>query len=770
MTHNTPTPHFPRRDFLKAAGLLTVGFTLGRAEAAAPGLKLGPYGPPKEELDTWIAVDRSGVVTLYSGVSDLGSGNHTGLLQIVAEELDVAFGSTRFFGPDTDRTPDQFVSSGSRSIAVNGIPIRRAAAQARDALVNMAAKVLNAPAGQLRVEDGVVSVVGAPQRRVSYGDLIGDNRFNLKINEKIKTKPPSDYKIVGTAVPRIDFPEKITGSFEYVQNVRLPGMLHGRVVRPPAHGATALEVDEQSVAKIPGLVKVVRKGDLIGVVCEREEQAIKAAAALQIKWSRWAELPEMKDLHGLLREAPEFPSGYTAYGRKSPGGILANEGDADKALAGAAKTVTATYESPYHSHGSIGPSCCVADVRADGVTLWAATQTPYGLREAVAKFLGHADNNKVRLIFAQGAGCYGQNGADDVAIDAVVLSQAVGRPVRVQWSRADEHGWETYKSARTSDLTGGLDAEGKIVGWKTLSWTYSGYSRPEYHAPLQGGEPGSLVTARLAGWPDTGLEEGYNGSTLEAVPEYYDIHNMNVVIKYLGPASHRDGSIRIRTGSLRGVGAPDNLFAVESFMDELAAAANLDPVEFRRRHLTDERSLAVLNTVAERAGWKPRKAPRSVSDISSGRGVAMFIESNNRTRVASVFDVDVNRKTGAIKVKRVTVAIDVGLAVNPESVKSQVEGSVIQGISRLTEEITFDRSRITSLDWATYPILTFEDVPEQIDITIIQRPEFAASGAGEGATKNVWPGIANAIFDATGVRLRRLPLKPDTVRQALAQA
>lgn len=761
-------PHLGRRHFLKSVGALAIGFSLSGVTAnsgIAATLALGPYGPSLEELDSWIAIDGNGIATLYTGVCELGTGNNTALLQVMAEELDVAFEHARIVTPDTDRTPDQFVSSGSRSIAYHAKPIRQAAAEARHALLVLAAKRLKTPLEQLTVQDGVISVLSAPKRRVSYGQLIGGRRFDLRVSGTVKPKDPSQHKIVGTSARRIDIPEKVTGAFTFMQDVKVPGMLHGRVVRPPAHGASVVAIEEKSIAHLRGIVKVVRKADLIGVVCHREEQAIEAARQLKVTWSPWADLPDMKDIYQKIRTIPPYLKGVP---EKFPGGVLAQDGDVEGALASAAKTVMATYEGPYHLHGSIGPSCAVADVRPDQVTIWSATQTPYGLREAAAQFLGLA-NDKVRVIFAEGSGCYGQNGADDVVIDALVMSQAVGKPVRVQWMRADETGWETYKTARVTDLRGGLDASDKIIAWESNAWGFSGYSRPEYHEPRQGGKPGSLVTAQLAGWTEPGLEEGFNGIALESVPNY-GVASKRVVFNYLGPTSHRQGPLRLRVGSMRGVGSPDNVFAVESFVDELAAAAGADPVQFRLKHLTDPRSVAVLRAATERAEWEPRpahSAPAQNGDISTGRGVAI-VGAGKGTHVASVFEVDVNRKTGFIRVRRVTVAHDCGLIVNPDGIRNQIEGGVIQGISRgLMEEVTFDSSRVTSLDWATYPIITFADVPDEIDIVLLNRPDLPASGAGEPSTENVWAGIANAVFDAVGIRLRRLPFTAQRVKEAL---
>jgi CO/xanthine dehydrogenase Mo-binding subunit len=771
-TNNTK---MARRDLLKGGGVLIVEFALRGVSSAATAigtakphkLELGPYGPPEDQLDSWLEITADGRVALFSGCSELGTGSSTALGQIVAEELDVPFERVKLTLPDTSRTPDQFVTSGSRTISIHSRPIRQASAEARAALVDLAAKRFNVSAEHIVTRNGIAMVRGAKNKQVTYGQLIGGKQFNLKVTNKIKPKSPKDYTIVGTSVKRWDIPGKVFGTFQYVQDVKVPGMLHGRVVRPPAHGASVVSINEQSVAKISGLVKVVRVVDLVGVVCQREEQAIAAARALEVKWSDWAELPNMEDLHKTIRNLPEFPSGYP---KDVPGGVLAKKGDVETGIRQAAEVVEATYYSAFNHHGSIGPSCAVADYRTDGVTIWCGTQTPYGTREAVAKFLGMT-NDKVRLIFAEASGCYGQNGADDVVIDALVLSRAVGKPVRVQWSRADENGWESYKAARVSECRAGLDANGKIVAWDAQTWGQSGYSRPGYHEPKHGGEPGSLVTAQLAGWDKPGLEEGFSGAAGNFIPVYDDIPNKRVVFTYLGPASHRQGPLRIRVGSMRGVGSPDNIFVAECFMDELAAAAGMDALEFRLKHLPFDRGVSCLNTAAQRAKWQTRvsHSQPSSGDIARGRGVAL-VGTDTETSVAGIYEVEVNRKTGVVRVPRVVIAHDCGLVVNPGAVRNQIEGGVIQSLSRaLKEEVKFDRSRVTSLDWVSYPIIKFDEIPDEIDIVLLDRPDLPPMRVGEPASETVWPGVANAIYDAIGVRLRQLPFTPERVLRELNQ-
>jgi nicotinate dehydrogenase subunit B len=754
--------NLPRRDLLKGAGALVIAFALG---GKASAIELGPYGPDDNAIDSWLAIHEDGTATLFSGCSELGTGSSTGLMQVMAEELDIPFARVKIQFPDTNLTPDQFVSSGSRTISAHARPIRQAAAEARAVLAELAAKRLNVQAGRIVTKDGVASVRGEPARQVTYAQLIGGKIFNAKVTGKVKPKAVADYTLVGQPVKRWDVPEKVFATFTYMQDVKVPDMLHGRMVRPPAHGASVVSIDEGSVAHLPGFVKLVRVADLVGVICQREEQAIAAAQTLKVTWSEWTGLPNMSDLHQAIRNLPEYPEGYP---KDAPGGVLAQSGDLKAGLAKAKTVVRATYTSPYHHHGSIGPSCAIADVRADGVSIWCGTQTPYGTREAAAKFLG-LPNDRVHLMYYEASGCYGQNGADDVIIDALVLSRAVSKPVRVQWSRADENGWEAYKAARISECEGGLDETGKIVAWDARTFGLSGYSRPEYHEPKHGGEPGSLVTAQLAGWEKPGLEEGFSGAAGNFEPVYEDLPNKRVVFTYLGPASHRQGPLRIRVGSMRGVGSPDNIFVAECFMDELAAAANMDALEFRLKHMPRARGIAVLKAAAEKAKWQTRvsHSHNPQGDVVRGRGIAL-LGSNTDTNVAGIYEVAVNRRSGVVRVERVTIAQDNGLTVNPDAVKNQIEGGIIQSTSRaLKEEVVFNRSRVTSLDWSSYPIMRFDEIPDAVDIVLVSRPDLPPMRVGEPASESAWPGIANAIYDATGVRMRQMPFTPKRVLEAL---
>ncbi len=549
--------------------------------------------------------------------------------------------------------------------------------------------------------------------------------------------------MVGASVPRVEIPAKVAGIHEYVQNVRLPGMLHGRVVRPSSIGARFERVDEDSLRGLPGLVKIVRTADFVGVVCEREEQAIRAAQALQVTWREAATLPEMSELYPTLRAMQTTDK------------TLMDVGDVGGALAGAAKTAHATYEWPFQMHGSIGPSCAVADVRPDGATIWCASQGVFALRPALAQLL-KLPPEQVRVIFAEGAGCFGHNGQDDAAADAALLSQAVGRPVRVQWMRHDEHGWEPKGCPMVMDVRGGLDGPGAVIAWDYAVWSPTHFSRPA-------GNAGNTLAGQLVGLTPKTV---FIGGDRNARHSYVG-PNTRVIIHWLA-------AVPLRVSTLRGLGAPQNSFANESFMDELAAAAGADPVEFRLRHLKDPRAIAVLKAVAKLAGWTSRPSPKPGAGgggIAAGRGVAFLQYDNTDAYVAAVAEVEVNRTGGQVRVRRVAIAHDCGLIINPNGLKNQIEGNVIQAISRaLKEEVVFDRSRVTSLDWKSYPILTFSEVPERVEIELLNRPDQPAVGAGEPTTCPIPAAIANAIFDATGVRLRAVPFTPDRVKAGLAQA
>jgi len=723
-----------RRQFLKSAGALVVAFGLPvelRAQTLARDGNFGGPLPPNQ-LDSWLMVQKDGSITVMTGKVELGTGVSTSLRQIVADELDYPFERITWIQGDTANTVDQLPTFGSQTIKRGGSQLRQAAAEAKATLVSMASARLSVPVEQLTVGQGIISAIDNPKKKVSYAELIGGQRFSRDVTGKIKPKTPSAYAVVGKSVPRVDIPLKTTGAHIYMQNFRLPGMLQGRAVRPSAVGAKLASVDESSVKDIPGLVKVVVKGNFVGVVCQREEQAIRAARDLKVTWQDPKALPPMTELYDTLRKIPSND--------KSP----ANNGDVEAALASAAKTFEATYQWPFQLHASIGPSCGLADVRDRAATIWSGTQGAHQLRPTIAQLLGIAPAN-VRVIFVEASGCYGHNGADDAAADAAILSQAVGQPVRVQWMRDDEHGWEPLGPAMVMDVRGGLDAQGNVAAWDYQVWTPTHSSRPN-------GSAGSLLGGSLAGMSagtpnQSGAERNANHT--------YNFKNNRVTVHWLN-------SSPIRASALRGLGSPQNTFANESFMDELAAAAGLDPVEFRLRHLSDPRAKAVIEAVASKAGWRPKQA----GDGRRGRGIGFAKYKNLAAYVAVIAEVEVDRATGTVKVPRAFAVADAGLIINPDGLTNQIEGGVIQSTSwTLREAISYDSTRVLTRSWADYPILRMAEVPS-VDVSLINRPEEKPVGSGESAQGPTVAAIANAVANATGRRIRDLPFTPERVKSA----
>jgi CO/xanthine dehydrogenase Mo-binding subunit len=734
-------PVLSRRQALKAAtqgaGALVLSFAL-------PGAGFGQAAPVREnELDSWLAVAGDGRVTLYCGKVELGTGIQTAFGQLVADELDVPFDRVTVLMGDTALCPDQGPTVGSLSMYRGGPQARLAAVEARQALLAMAAAKLNVPVEQLSVRAGIVQA--GPGAAVSYAELIGQRRFNLTLQRKTPAKAAAQLTVVGQSVPRVDLPGKVLGAHAYVHNLRLPGMLHGRVVRPPRPGAMVESVDESSVAGLPGSVRVLRKGGFVGVVAEREEDAARAALALRVKWQATKELPRMQDMAAAVRAVPAESK------------VLVNVGDAAASLAAAPVTLEAEYYVPHQMHASIGPSCAVADVRADGGTIWSPTQSSFLTRGSVAAMLG-LPPDKLRLIWLEGSGCYGQNGADDCTADVALMSQLAGRPVRLQWTRADEHGNEPKGVAMLMAVRGGLDAEGRVQAWDYQVWSPPHSSRP-------GGDGGgnTLAGAQLG----KARRSAPVGADRNAKSTYVFANNRSTLHQSAASAA-------LRVSALRGLGSPQNTFAHESFIDELAARAGADPIAFRLRHLQDERAIAVIKAVAELARWDARSSPQAAArpdakGVMNGRGVGFVQYDNYSAYAAVVVQVAIDTRSGRVSVPAVAVAHDCGLVVNPDGVKNQIEGNVLQAISRaLLEEVSFDREGVTGLDWTGYPILRFSDVPESIAITLLNRSDKPMLGAGEATTSPVAAAIANAIFDATGKRIRSLPMTPERVKLALA--
>lgn len=734
-----------RRDFLWTGGAVVVSFASGAvlpkwtgAQGSVAAPDLGKSLDPNE-VDSFLAIHADGSVTLYTSRVDAGTGLRIAMSQMAAEELGVPVERVTVVEGDTALTPDHGGTGGSTGIPVGATRVRQAAATARQALLRLGAEQLKRPATELTIVDGVVQPVTGGSG-VAIATLIGGKRLDLKIDAKASLKDPALYTVVGKPILRPDLPGKATGRNVFMQDLVVPGMLHGRVIRPPAIGAKLISVDESSIRNIPD-VHVIRIESFLGVVSSDEWAAVRAARELKATWSEWQELPGSDQLERHVRESAVDHDEN-----------LVNKGDAAAALPAAAKQLSAMYSWPFQSHASLGPSCAVADVRDDGATIWTSTQGTYGLRGNLAKIFAMPPE-KLRVIFADGSGSYGGNGNDDAAADAFLLSRSVKRPVRVQWMRQDEHGWDPKGPPQYLTLRGGLDAQGKIVSWETQMW-------------LPKNSPGSRA---LIGVDAAGISQDHGQGaglmTMNGDPPYASI-NTRVVVHYLA-----DSTLRI--SNLRAPGKIANVFAVESFTDEMAAAVGADPVEFRLRALTDPRAIEVLKRAAEMIGWQARPSPNpraAQGNLLLGRGVAYMRYKQAENYVALAMEVAVDRASGRIEVRRITCAHDCGLVVNPDGLCNQVEGCILQTLSRaLHEEVKFDRSRVTSVDWSSYPILRFPEIPP-VEVALINRPELPPVGAGEAATAPVAAALANAIFDATGVRLRTVPFTPARVEAALAKS
>ena len=757
------TPH--RRDFLKAAGALIIGFRMGEGEASAQfGTAPIPGSPPNNQLDSWLAIGADGSITAFSGKEELGQGISTAQQQLVAEELCVPFERVKLIYCDTALTPDQAYTSGSQSHPANFNHgnLAQAAATAREALFKMAADRLQVPVDKLVAWDGVIAPMSDSANLITYAQLVGGRKLNLALDPNAKRKPPAQWTVLGKPIGRPDMPAMATGQFEYVHNVRLPGMLHGRVVRPPTVGATLASVDEHSVAGMPGIVKVVTRKNFVGVVAEKPWQAIQAAAKLKVNWTPGPALPKQAEFHESLRHQPSRDI------------LLVDSTDSAAELAKAATVLKATYEHPYQMHGSVGSSCAVADVQSDKATVYSPTQGVWYQKTTCAMILGLKPEN-VHAIFRRGSGCYGLNGADTVTYDAAILSQVVGKPVRVQLSRKDEMAWENYGNAWTIDERAGLDAQGNIIAWEHESWTPGLGNRPGPNTP------GNVVTGMLIGYSPAPF------SAAAAQPPRAYSNNSNGIPSYAaGRVAGKDsgtGTVKSEkvlvhnvaspfwTGPLRSPARLPNTFAHESFMDELAAHAKADPVEYRLRHLRNERVIGVLTAAAKAARWETRPSPKPgirKTGIATGRGVASVAYEGDNGYTGIVVDVEVNQDTGKVSVKRMWVAIDAGPISNPDGLRNQAEGGALQGMSRaLGEEVTWDSEKVTSVDWRTYHSLPLGfDLPS-IECVLVNRPDEEATGAGETSITVIAAAIGNAIFDATGVRLRQIPLNAERVKTAL---
>jgi CO/xanthine dehydrogenase Mo-binding subunit len=758
---------FSRRSFLKGSGAVIVTFaSAGVLQRIGGVYAQGFNGTGSPQLDSWIAVDRDGIVTAYTGKCEFGQGLYTAQMQLVAEELCVPFDRVRLIQCDTSMTPDQGTTSGQQSHPANfnRTNLALAAATARETLVRLASAQLGTPAQDLVAKDGSISVKATPSRRVSYAALIGGRTFDIQLDPKAARRHPREWTVLGTSVPRVDMRAMVTGEFEFVHNVRVPGMLHGRVVRPPAPGATLMNADESSVRAMAGFVKLVVKNNFVGVVAEKPWQAMQIAEKLRVTWTPGPRLSPQRDAYQQIRKQPSTDT------------LLVDSGDVDNALASAATVLRATYHHPYQMHGSIGSSCAVADVRGGRATLWSATQSVFPTRNTTAAILG-LEPQAVRVIYTRGAGCYGINGADTVTYDAAVLSQAVGTPVRVQLSRKDEMAWENYGNLFAIDQRVGLDASGAIVAWDYEAWSAAKGGRPGYNTP------GNVVTGTLLGLNPA----PFNPRTPAPAPTQPLNNNLNTAPSYISGRvgttqngagivrSERVLSHRVRspffTGPLRAPERLQNTFAHECFMDEVAAHVKADPVAYRLRHLNHARLSGAIRAAAKAANWQARPSPKpatSTTGTVSGRGIACVCYEGDNGYVAMVAEVDVNQDTGQVHVTRLVVAQDCGPISNPDGMRNQIEGGALQGMSRaLGEMVTWDEEKVTSIDWRTYRSLPLGFAIPRIESVLVNQPDEDACGTGECSITVVAAAIGNAIFDATGVRIREVPFTPERVKAAL---
>ncbi len=769
-----------RRDFLKTSGVFVVSFgaaavspALPFAVAAQGEATAGPYPEPDfRELDTWIAIHENNTATFFVGKTDCGQGTGTAFRQMMSDELDIAYDDTDVIMGSTDVTPDQGGSGGSDAIQRDGWPMRRVAAEARRVLLELAEKRFGVPVEQLNVSDAVITLKSDASKSVTYAELIDGKQFHVtltgdNVNETTGTaavKPVQELRNVGQSLERYDIPPKVDGSLTWAVDVKLPGMVHARNVRPLVVGAKLISIDETSVKDLPGFIRVVSKGNYVAVVCEREEQAIDASRKLKVDWQKpaAAPFPTSDELYTYMR-------GATPMSSWDPDVV----GDPQAALESAATVVEAEYDFPFQGHTAFGPAHALADPSDGQMTIYSNDMKSYGMRRGVAEFLG-MPNDRVRVVWMEGSQAYGRSAADDAGFEAAFLAKEIGRPVRVQWMRDEETAWDTKAPPYTFTLRGGLDAEGNVVAFdytaQSADYNHVGYNEAE-----------TVLIAQLMG----ARKETPSAGRATTPTDLYAIPNRRVTGKVVRlPAVWETP---LRTGNLRDPNGPQVTFASESFIDELAAAAHADPVAFRLKLLTAStdddsgfkraRSITVIRAAADAYGWEPRVSPkpRDAETILTGRGMAYSYRS--QTVVAEIAEVEVNRETGHVWVKRLVCAHDCGLVINPEALRGTIEGGMLHSLSRaLHEEVRFDTERVTSVDWRSHPSLTHADTPAAIDVVLVNgdpnpdRPDLPHYGAGEAVCKPLIAAVANAIYDATGVRLRRVPFRDERVLAELEAA
>jgi nicotinate dehydrogenase subunit B len=770
-----------RREFLKTSGLLIVGYSvapIAHADLSAGGAQTraggaGPYPDVDfKQLDSWIVIRPDNTATFYVGKTDLGQGTGTAFRQMMADELDMPYNSTSLVMGNTDNTVDQGGSGGSDGVQVDGWPMRRVAAEARRVLLELASVHFGVPVAGLVVTGGTVSVQAEPGRTITYGQLIGSNKFNVMLTGdninattgKAKVKAVQELQIVGQSPQRYDIPPKVDGSLKWAVDAKVPGMVHARNVRPSVAGAKLMSIDESSVRRIPGFIRVVSKGNYVAVVCEREEQAIRAARELKVNWQKpaTAPFPASDDLFKYLRSATPTWS--------APPNVVGNP---DSAFAGAAKVIEADYEVPFQGHTSLGPAHATADPSNEQLTIYSNDMKTYGMRVGVAQFL-QMPRDRVRVLWMEGPQAFGRTAAEDAGFEAAFLAKEIGRPVRVQWTRQEETAWDTKGPAYAIRMRGGLDAQGNL---SALEYD----ARAADHNHLGYNIHDTVLIAQLMGIrPDAPARGG------AATPaETYAIANRRITAHVV--AMPLVWETPLRTGNLRDPNGPQVTFASESFIDELASAANADAAEFRLRLLhastADDRgfkrarSIAVIKAAVEAHGWDTRPSPKpaGTGEILTGRGIAYAYRGE--TVVAEIADVEVNRRTGHVWVKRLVCAHDCGLVINPEGLRRTIECGMLHSLGRaLHEEVRFDTEKVTSVDWSSYPTLTHSDAPARIDVVLVNgdpnpdRPDLPHYGAGEAVCKPTIAAVANAVFDATGVRIRRVPFRSARVLAALKAA
>jgi CO/xanthine dehydrogenase Mo-binding subunit len=732
-------PHLTRRDFAAGLGGIVLAFSLAPSGVTQQPARLPGSLNNNRMLSAWLAINADGTATVLTGKVELGQGILTALSQIAAEELDLPLARVKIVSGDTGRTPNEGQTAGSLSIQASGTALRLAGAEVRKILLDLAAKKLGVAVDGLKTSDG--TVIAPDGRKVTYGELASQADLKREATGKVPPKPAAQHRLVGHSLPRVDLPAKVTGGAAFIQDLRLMGMVHGRVARPPQYGAQLVSFDEAKVKAMPGVVAVVRDGSFLGVAAQREEQAIKAVEALSAsaKWKAGPALPDPARLHEQLKALPTEDS------------VISNK---EAPLPEGAKVVEATYHRPYQAHASLGPSCAVAQMRDGQLTVWTHSQGVYPLRATIARTLGMKPPS-IRCIHMENSGCYGHNGADDVAFDAALLARGTnGRPVRVQWMRAEEFMWEPYGPAMTMQARGAV-ADGRIVDWNYDLWSQGHNNRPGDPDGINLLSSWYLADPKKPGPARKGNPPNFFGER-NSIPTY-DLPRQRIT-------GHLIKDSPLRTSALRTLGAYANVFAIESFMDELAAAAGVDPIAFRLAHVKDPRERAVIEAVAKAADWKPGEK----GDGIRGRGIGYARYKTVAAYNAVIVEVEVDRASGQIRIPRAWTSVDAGLIISPDGLINQIEGGLIQSASwTLNEHVRFDRNGIVSRDWATYPIMRMPDVPK-VETVLLNRPNSPPLGAGEASQGPTAAAIANAFAAATGRRLRDLPFDPARVKAALA--